>query len=241
MIANQYSDGTYLEKVEDWHVGDSQWKASKVLQMIEKHKLSLNSVYDVGCGAGEILVQLQKKMDPSVKYMGFDISPQAIAMAKSRENANLTFCNGDFNTASAAPPDLLLLLDVFEHVPDYLGFLDTIRTKTDWVIFHIPLDIGVKTLLKKSDYMMYMQETYGHLHFFTKETAVAAITNAGFEVVDYFYTDDYTISTDMVPKSIKSRMSYELRKLVFRAKPDLGAAIFEQFNLLLLARGDRGR
>ena len=241
MITNQYNDGSYLEKVEDWHVGDSIWKASKVFQMIESHQLSPNTVYDIGCGAGEILVQLQQKINDNVKFVGFDISPQAISLATPRENANLTFFNEDFNSVSFPSPDILLLLDVFEHIPDYFGFLESIRQKTDWVIFHIPLDIGVKTVLKKSDYMMYMRETYGHLHFFTKETAISTLSDIGFEIVDFFYTNDFEITDAMIPNRFKSRIQYKMRKLIFRMNQDLAASVFEQFNLLLLARGDLGK
>jgi SAM-dependent methyltransferase len=59
--ATQYTDGTYLEKAQDWHVSDSPWKASKVFQMMEKNHLTFDSIYDIGCGAGQILVELQKK------------------------------------------------------------------------------------------------------------------------------------------------------------------------------------
>lgn len=61
MGTSQYTNGIYLEKVKDWHVGDSIWKASKVMQMIRSHQLSPASICDVGCGAGVILAELQKR------------------------------------------------------------------------------------------------------------------------------------------------------------------------------------
>ena len=67
MKTDQYTNGVYLEKVKDWHVSDFPWKASNVFHMIEKHSLSVHTVYDIGCGAGEILVELQKKIDPAAK------------------------------------------------------------------------------------------------------------------------------------------------------------------------------
>lgn len=78
----------------------------------------------------------------------------------------------------------------------------------------------------------------GHLHYFTKETAIATLADAGFEIADHFYTDDLEISDAMIPKWVKPRVIYELRKLVFRCNRDLAVSLFESFNLMVLARGD---
>ena len=236
MKTDQYTNGAYLEKVKDWHVSDSPWKASNVFRMIEKHGLSVCSVCDVGCGAGEILVELKKKMELSTKFVGYDISPQAIAIAKQKENDQLTFHNEDYLLSSAVPPDLMLLLDVFEHIPDFIGFLEALKERSRWIVFHVPLDICAIPVLRGSKYILFMRKRYGHLHYFTKETALATLSDVGFEIVDCFYTDDYAVD-GMIPSSLKSRLIYEVRKLLFRIKPDLAASIFTNFNLMLLGRG----
>ncbi len=238
MGTSQYTNGIYLEKVKDWHVGDSIWKASKVMQMIRLHQLSPASVCDVGCGAGVILAELQKKMGAGVMFTGYDVSPQAIQIAKTIESPNLKFFNEDFLKADTPSANLTLMLDVFEHVPDYIGFLEAFRRKTDWVIFHIPLDINARAVLRKSSWMLHMRETYGHLHYFTRETALATLADIGYKIVDSTYTDDMEISDAMIPKKLKSRMFYELRKLLYRVNKRLAVASFEHFNLLVLARGD---
>jgi len=137
MIADRYLDGTYLEQVPDWHAGDSPWKAAKVLQMIGKHGLSVRSVYDIGCGAGAVLAEMQRSMDPGTRFAGFDISAQAIAIAAAEQNIRLRFYNCDYLESRFPPAELCLVLDVFEHVPDYLGFLEALRQRTRWIIFHI--------------------------------------------------------------------------------------------------------
>lgn len=50
----------YLEKNENCHIEDSPWKAEKILSIMNKNGLHPNSIVEIGCGAGEILVQLQK-------------------------------------------------------------------------------------------------------------------------------------------------------------------------------------
>ena len=135
-----------------------------------------------------------------------------------------------------ASTDLILLLDVFEHVPDYLGFLDALRKKTKWIIFHIPLDMGAWDILRKSNYMLFMQKTYGHLHYFSKETALATLSDVGYDVVDYFYTSDDEI---FHPPRARERINSQIRKNVYRLSSGLAAAIFSHSNLMVLARGDQ--
>jgi SAM-dependent methyltransferase len=241
MRTDQYVDGTYFEKAKGWHASESPWKAANVLKLIRRNALHFETVCDVGCGVGEILVELQKALDPDVNFSGFDISPQAITIAKQKEQGRLKFHNEDFLTGNSDVFDLILLLDVFEHAQDYLGFLDAMNKRARWFIFHIPLDIALRGISKKSKWMMYMRETYGHLHYFTAETAMATLSDTGYEIVDYFYTDDFDVTDKMIPKHIKARLVYELRKHLFRIRPHLAAAVFEQFNLLVLARGQSGR
>jgi SAM-dependent methyltransferase len=207
--------------------------------MLERNGLKFDSVYDVGYGAGQVLVELQRMLRPGVALAGFDISPQAIHIARAKENASLTFYREDFLATEVPPPDLLLLLDVFEHVPDYLGFLDALRRKAKWIIFHIPLDACVTALLQRSEHMLYMRKQYGHLHYFTKETALATLVDVGYDVRDHFYTSDDEISGDTVRRTLGQKLLYRIRTKLFRVRPDLAAACFSRFSLMVLAQGDR--
>ena len=234
MNTNRYINGNYLENVKDWHIGDSAWKAGNVDRLIKKHQLSPRLVYDVGCGAGEILVELQRRMNSNVEFCGFDISPQAINISKSKENAQLKFHHEDFLTARTSFPDILLLLDVFEHVPDYLSFLSDLSKRASWFIFHIPIDISALVILKRSEWMLYMRTRYGHLHYFTKESALATLADTGYKVIDYTYTDDFEIDK-VPPKGLKPRIVYEIRKGLYRLNPHLTVSIFRSFNMLVLA------
>jgi len=210
-----------------------------VLKILERNHLVFNSVYDVGCGAGEVLVQLQRRLRRDVAFAGFDISPQAIDIARRKENPSLRFHREDFLGSAVAPPDVLLVLDVFEHVPDYLGFLEALRRKAKWIVFHVPLDVCATAVLRRSGHMMHMRRQYGHLHYFTGETALATLADVGYDVRDHFYTSDDEISGDNVRRTPMQKLFYRIRKTVFRVRPDLAAACFSRFNLMVLARGDR--
>jgi 2-polyprenyl-3-methyl-5-hydroxy-6-metoxy-1,4-benzoquinol methylase len=46
--------------------------------------------------------------------------------------------------------DVVMAIDVFEHVEDYLGFIRRLRVKGEYKVFHIPLDLSVQTVLRVS-------------------------------------------------------------------------------------------
>jgi SAM-dependent methyltransferase len=240
-FSERYTDGTYLEHAPDWHAGDAEWKAGKVLEMIERHRLQPTSLCDVGCGAGEVLARLRSRMSPHTHFSGFDISPQAITLARAREAANLKFFNLDFARDAAEVFDVVLLLDVFEHVPDYLSFLTRLRQRGRRFIFHIPLDLHAQSVLRKSRYMLSMRREFGHLHYFSLETALATLADTGYRVLDHFYTWDH----ESLPLSARELWAHPLRwgvqaldRALFTWAPGLAASLRPHFNVLVLARGD---
>src|SRR5574342_1191152 len=86
-----YTNGHYAEKNPGWHVEESPWKAQQILRMLARHDLSPRTIGEVGCGAGEVLRQLQVRMDPACELWGYDISPYALELCQSRANARLHF------------------------------------------------------------------------------------------------------------------------------------------------------
>jgi SAM-dependent methyltransferase len=241
MASNIYTDGTYLDNVGDWHTGDAPWKSDQVAALLERNHLDPRSVHDVGCGAGEVLARLQPRLRADAELLGMDIATDAIALAGQRTNDRLAFEQGDYLAADVGRPDVLLLLDVFEHVPDYLGFLTELRDRADLFVFHIPLDLCAWAVTLRSRWMLHMRETYGHLHYFSYETALATLEDAGYTIVDECFTDDYDADPAMVPTGAasKQRVYYEARRRLFRRRPRLAAAVFPHFNVLVLARGAR--
>lgn len=242
-LSSQYCEGDYLEKVPDWHAGDSPWKAGKVLEILRRNAIVPDSVCDVGCGAGDILVQLQKSLGQGVRLVGYDISPQAIALCAPKANAGLQFRQGDFLKDCNEVFDVVLLLDVFEHLQDYLGFLADLRGRARWFVFHIPLDLNVEALLRRSRPMLEMRERYGHLHYFTAETALATLADCGYAVRDSFFTWDTEIGGRPKPlPGLKGRLRYPLtcaiyyfERIAFNFRPQVAARLRRRYNLMVLA------
>jgi cyclopropane fatty-acyl-phospholipid synthase-like methyltransferase len=226
-----YQTGEYVEKNPTYHVEDSAWKANQVLRLIEKHSLAPRTVCEVGCGAGEILKQLQLRLAPDTRFCGYEISPQAFALCRQRENERLHFYCQDLIATAEAPFDLLLCLDVFEHVEDYFGFLRGLRGKARQKIFHIPLDLSAQWVWRSGP-IMREREQAGHLHYFTKETALATLRDTGYEVIDWFYTAGAIAH----PRSVKARLASWPRRLLSTVNQDLVVRVLGGYSLLVLAK-----
>ncbi|HVQ39324.1 MAG TPA: hypothetical protein VMS31_17425, partial [Pyrinomonadaceae bacterium] len=54
-----YQTGEYVERNPTYHVEDSPWKAQHILSLMQKNALQPRTICEIGCGAGEILRQLQ--------------------------------------------------------------------------------------------------------------------------------------------------------------------------------------
>jgi hypothetical protein len=225
------ANSDYFEKNPNWHVEDSPWKAKQILKMMNRNKLPVNTIVEIGCGAGEILNQLHQQLPSTIEFTGYDVSPDAIALAKHREKDRLTFKLENLLEADVKPFDLLLMIDVFEHVDDYLGFLKACKDKSVYSIFHIPLDISVLGTLRET--MVKYRKSVGHLHYFMKETALATLRDTGYEVMDFFYTAE---GIELPRKTMLSKVSLYPRKILYGINEDFAVKLFGGFSLLVLTK-----
>jgi SAM-dependent methyltransferase len=226
-----YVDGRYLEKNPLWHADESSFKCAQILQMLERHHLHPKTICEVGCGAGEVLRLLQEKMDNGCRFWGYDISPQALAICESKANERLQFKLADLVHEEDSFFDLMLVLDVIEHVEDYFGLLRGIRSKSDLKIFHFPLDLSVQAVLRKRG-LLRRREMYGHIQYFTRETALETLRDVGYEVLDYFYTPRCIEMT----KGLIQKIAIVPRKMCFAIHQDLAVRLLGGYSLLILAR-----
>src|SRR6266516_5739078 len=130
MLETLYTSGDYLKKNPTWHVGESPWKAREIIRMMVRNNLAPKTVCEVGCGAGEILKRLQMNMDDSCTFWGYEISPHAFELCKDRSNEKLHFKLSNITQEKDAFFDLILVMDVLEHMEDYFSFLREIKRKS---------------------------------------------------------------------------------------------------------------
>jgi len=224
-----YTDGNYLEKHPTWHEEDSNWKAAQIAKIIDRNGVDFSSYVDIGCGAGRIVHELSLKF-PSAVFHGYDVSPKALELAGRFETDRIRMFHQDALWKGEHHYDVAAAIDVLEHVEDYMGFLRRMRRLADYFIFHIPLDITVTSVLRNS--FIRTRDTVGHLHYFTLSSALAALQDTGYVVLDYFYTP---VALDMV-KNWEDRFLWLPRALLFNLVPDLGVRMLGGFPVLVLAK-----
>jgi hypothetical protein len=229
---NIYLNGEYAKQNPAFAIEDSPWKAKQVLKAMSRNRIEVDTICEVGCGAGEILRQLQEALPSHVVFDGYDISPESHRVAQTRENDRLRFHCEDFANTPTPHHGLLLCLDVFEHVPDYLGFLEKIRTRAEYKVFHIPLDLSVQWLWRMKP-ILKERATVGHLHHFARETALETLSWADYEVLDSFYTAG---ALDLPNKSLKQGLARLPRRLAYHLSPDLTVRVLGGYALMVVAR-----
>lgn len=226
-----YRDGSYLKYNPSWHIEESPFKVRQILRLMKRQNLAPQTVCDVGCGAGLVLAELQPYLPPDCVCWGYDVSPDALAMCANRGNDRLHFRSCDIRTDKCdAFFDLLLMLDVFEHVEDYIGLLRDVRSKAKLKLFHIPLDLSVQAVLRENG-LLRRRDHHAHLHYFTKETALRTLTDVGYRVIDYFYTPRCIELGDLLVQ----RMARIPRKICFTVFPDLTVRVLGGYSLIVLA------
>ena len=225
-----YSNAEYLANNPTWHVEHSPWKAQKIYDILRRNDLRPSRIAEVGCGAGEILLQL-KALLPDSSFVGYEMSEQAFAMARRRESAGVHYVNANMLDENVHF-DALLCIDVFEHVDDYIGFIKSIRSYADYKIFHIPLDLSVLTVVR-GNALLDARRKVGHLHYFTKETALETIRYCGYEIIDAFLT---ARAIDLPSNELRTKLTNIPRVLLSRIAPDFAARILGGWSLMVLAK-----
>ncbi len=227
------TDSNYLHANPTWHVEDSAGKATQVLKLMQRNKLQPRSIVEIGCGAGGILNQLQLRLeDKTIEFAGYEIAPDAFKLAQTREKARLHFFQQNLLETNNYY-DLLLMINVFEHVDDYLGFIKAAGSKAAYKIYHIPLDMSAFSIL--TNYPAGAHRNVGHLHYFMKDTALATLTDAGEEVIDWFYTPG-AFEINNKGLSLGGKLIQFLRRIVYKANPDLSVKMFGGFSLIVLTK-----
>jgi SAM-dependent methyltransferase len=227
-----YTAGTYLQKNPQWHTEESLWKAENVLRMLHRQMIAPRTICDVGCGAGEVLKQLQQRLTNDCDLLGCDVSPQAIELCGSRSHGKLHFLLGDVTKIADRFFDLILVLDVIEHLEDYFSFLRNIKERALYKIFQIPLDLSVQTVLRVTP-LIRDRQRYGHIHYFNKETALRLLVDLGYQIIDYFYT---AVALDLPSTSFKNLVMRLPRRLLYSVNMDMAVRLLGGYRLLILTR-----
>lgn len=230
-----YTSGEYLENTGSWHTEDSAWKAEQIRRLLIRHDLGSQHVAEIGCGAGGVIEALAATPElPAQSWTGFDISPQAIELARYQGAGQVEYhCRDLLDPANDQHFDLLLAIDVFEHVPDYMGFLERLRRSADYQLYHIPLDLHVSSVLRGA--FISSRASIGHLHYFSEESALATLVDTGHEILDVVHTSS-GIDLLRTHFTLRRAAANIPRWLLSRLSVRWAARVLGGYSLLVLTR-----
>lgn len=232
-VESRYYDGTYLVENPDWDRKDAPWKAVQVASILSDNKIEPYTVCEVGCGSGDVLVQLQKTL-PSAKMTGYDISPQTAQFWEQHNEAGegVEFKLGNFHEINRIRFDVLLMLDVFEHIRDPFSFLENSRRHATHFVFHVPLELSASAIFRGYP-LINARKKVGHLHYYTKDLALSTLLETGYEVLDWRYTG---ASLNSPNRLLKTRLAALPRRIAYAVNKDFGVRLLGGETLLVLAK-----
>jgi hypothetical protein len=99
-------------------------------------------------------------------------------------------------------------------------------------VIHLPLDLSVLSSVRPQQ-LDWNYESVGHLHYFTAETALRALRNAGYAVTDWTLT---CVELDLPPPAGQRQRLRWVRRVGRRISPAWTSRLLGGFSLLALCR-----
>ncbi len=229
-IGNRYIDGDYLEKTGTWHAEDSPYKAKIVDAAIQRNRLAFANCVDIGCGAGKVVEILSGKY-PDRKFTGYELSHDVDFIWKTNNTRdNLSYSHDNIFDMDARH-DVILCLDVFEHVEDYFGFLKKLHSKGKYFIFNVPMDMNMMKIYGSG--LRRARDDAGHLHYFNPYTAARALTDTGYDIVEARLSAAFL---HVPPRNAHQAAVLPLRLATLLFGKGFSCSVFGGMSLLVTAR-----
>lgn len=234
-VTARYLSTDYLNHNPTWDSEDSAWKAAKVFEILQDNRINPASIVDVGCGAAIVLSELQRTY-PVAQLSGFDIAPDAERFWEKPRASGIKLTIGDFTTSPRTICDLLLVLDVLEHLQDPFAFLGNIHGRARHYVFHFPLDLSAVSVLREIP-LLRVRQKVGHIHYFTRHLALSLLAECGYEIVDARYTG---AAFSAPQRTLKTLLAELPRRAARLAGTDWAIRLFGGETLMVLATSKDG-
>lgn len=233
IVNKRYLESKYLEHNPSWDMEDSPWKAERIIKLLKQHHLQPQNICEIGCGAGYILSELHQ-WRPNITLDGYDIAPDAQRFWKGIENDQVQFTVGDFFELASKKVvyDLIMLLDVLEHVEAPQQFLLDLHGRSEYILLHFPLDLSALSVMREQP-LLHVRRTVGHIHYFTKNLALELLDECGYNILDYQYTG---LAFSTPRPSLKTRLAWIPRYFAYALNKDLGVRLLGGETLMILAQ-----
>jgi SAM-dependent methyltransferase len=228
--SDRYVGGAYLGANPEWHEDRAAWKAGHVASILTRNGITPHSVLDIGCGTGGVLEHLTGSFTLD-RAVGIDVSEDAIALAGESRHEQVSLQVGDVRDMDDRF-DVVLALDVIEHVEDYFGLLRAVQRLGMHFVFHVPLALNVPAIVRMSP-ITRSREQVGHIHYFGAETARSSLDETGYRVLDEMYTVAGLQARQGDP--LRRRLARVPRRAAFRVRPHLACRWLGGSSVLFLA------
>ncbi|NCI49089.1 class I SAM-dependent methyltransferase [Sediminibacterium roseum] len=179
-IQEIYNNNEYISHNPDLHSEDSEYKFSQFADMLGKLEIKNGriKILDVGGGAGilgKMVAVFFKEKGITVDFNTLDLSAEMLRIQK----INHPEINESWNCTLEECPendfDLVLMIDVIEHIPDSESAADALNNIGRYILYNIPVQLnlfdGLRNMANKFRYYAEQTRILGHVHFFTVASA----------------------------------------------------------------------
>lgn len=215
----------YLQLHKDLHEADVDSKVGAIADILPKNG-EIHSILDVGCGSGKILIKLSQLLGTD-KNTGIDISQKIIDVARSNDlDGRATWLATDIFFPTLSKHDVVLAVDIVEHVPEDRCFLKRVGQLGDFIVIKVPIEENLVNRLVKTvtsggiDPLMDTEVRYGHIHHYSVEGFLSLLAESNLRLIKIDYMH--------LPK--RSRIFWEILRVMFMPLWLISKKYYVKFN-----------
>jgi len=238
-----YSSDDYIDKNPSLHEEDSDWKVKMIWPYVEnicdRLKRKEIIVLDVGGGAGKILsdvcYKIEQKYNLRIKKTILDLSQKMLDL-QLKNNSGSQVLKKDIRSTNLPNKsvDLVLMIDVIEHVPKPEKAMKEIARISDFVIFKVPLEDNlILKLLNLITLGRFREEktlgVNGHINTYNIKTLTEEIENHCGQIIEYEYTNahEYFLKSKDYQRrnTFVHRLTYFFGNILYKLHPAISAKV----------------
>jgi len=164
----------------NWNSKGSQQIRFEVIYELLEECLPYSKVIDAGCGFGDFYLFLEQKGVRPLKYIGYDILPEALFVAKKRTNQSYFKRN--------------VLYDTLERADFYVasGSMNILSREETFTFIRRCFEASNKGFIFN---LLMGEEREGHFNYFLPEEIEAYVSDFAYEVQMYegYMEGDFTV------------------------------------------------